>query len=272
MPKISIITTLFNYAHYIGELAQSVLRQTYRDWEWIIVDDASTDDPTWVFNQFWASNIYYIRLEVNQGYSVAKNIGIRKAQGEYFVMIDADDILMDNSLEVRLEALSKSKKLWLHAEAMNLSPSGKLEDRYIQWNNQLRRRFKQEGRDLKTWYHHRLIHAQTVMLKREFHEKLGLYDETLRFSSDNEMWRRAIRFGYFPEYISTPVSIYRAHNARMSRSPEKKRQIKKVKEYIVDVVERRYREGINVNNTTLFEKGLDYEKGHCCIDTGTGRE
>lgn len=254
MPKISIITTLYNYAHYVGALAHSVQALTCKNWEWIIVDDASTDAPLKVLDQFLSNpQVQYIRLPVNKGYSHAKNVGLRAAKGEYFVMIDADDMLLEDSLCVRYQALSKSPKLWLHAEALNLSPTGKIEDRYIQWNNRLRRQFFEQGKDLTKWYHHRLVHAQTVMLKREFHERLGLYDETLRFSSDNEMWRRAIRFGHLPEYIPTPVSIYRAHEQRMSRSADKKRKVAKVKEYIKAIVEQRYSDGITPANTPMFE-------------------
>ena len=247
---ISIITTLYNYKQYLPELAKSVFDQEYRDWEWIIVDDCSTDDPNEILTKLICKRVHVIRLSENLGYSIAKNVGLKAAQGDYFVMIDADDVLTVNSLEDRINAIGD--KLWIHADALNYNIDNVLESVYINWSKTARQRFIDAGNDVTKTYHHRLIHAQTVMVKREFHERLGLYDETLRFSSDNEMWRRAIRFGYIPAYAQTPVAIYRAHLNRMSRSTYKRKRLKATKEYIQQIVEQRYAEGISERNTVML--------------------
>ena len=253
-PLISIVTTLYNYARYIGELADSVALQTYRNWEWIVIDDASTDAPIITLPSRFSTRLRYVRLSENRGYSAAKNVGLRMAQGEYFVMIDADDVLLPNSLQLRYDALSQQPhKQWVHADALNYNAYGEIERTYIRWNNNKRRELLDKGVDLTRTYHHRLIHAQTVMLRRGFHEKLGLYDESLRFSSDNEMWRRAIRFGVIPTYVPEPVAIYRAHDKRMSRSQYKKQLLKQTKEYIKDIVERRFNDGLVTTNTPVLE-------------------
>ena len=251
---ISIITTLYNYKHFIPELADSIFKQTYSDWEWIIVDDASTDDPMTVLTHLVNDDrIRIFRLEENKGYSFAKNVGIRASSGEYITMIDADDVLTENSLYNRLnELIMHPNVMWVHGDALNYNEDGDIEETYIRWNTTKRKQLLEQGWDLSRQYHHRLIHAQTVMMRREFYEQLGLYDETLRFSSDNEMWRRAIRFGYIPRYIPTPVAIYRAHPDRMSRSAYKKQRIQEVKKYILEIVERRFKEGINAANTPIL--------------------
>jgi len=91
------------------------------------------------------------------------------------------------------------------------------------------------------------------MVRPELHKKLGLYDEKLRFSADNEMWRRIIRFGYVPAHIDEFVAIYRVHPGRMSRSKYKKEHGRKVKGQIIKDVEQRFKEGINENNTKLWK-------------------
>ena len=252
---ISIITTLYNYKKYLPALAISVMEQTYEDWEWIIVDDASTDKPQDMLKVYGSHpQITVITLPKNMGYSFAKNIGLQRAAGDYFVMIDADDYLTKDSLQVRYDELQRQPdKLWVHAEAQNLNLNGDLEDTYIKWNNSLRKKMIDTGIDLTKEYHHRLIHAQTVMVRREFHKQLGLYDEHLRFSSDNEMWRRALRFGFIPAYIPTPVSVYRVHDKRMSRSKFKRMHVAGVKEYIKRAVEIRHTKGININTTVLLK-------------------
>ncbi len=254
-PQVSVITTCYNYARYIGDLAKSISIQDV-PLEWIVVDDASTDSPWKVLKPYAKSiDIKFIRQPENRGYSIGKNIGIRKACTEYLCMIDADDVLLPASLACRLEALkAHPDKLWVHAEAWDLTPGGSIEKPYPTNNRRRFEQFRAEGKDLTKWYTHRLIHAQTVMVRRAFHERLGLYDETLRFSSDNEMWRRAIRFGVIPLYLEQAVSLYRTHGQRMSRSSYKKQRIEAVKEYIIRVVEQRYREGVHSGNTPILEK------------------
>ena len=252
---ISIVTTLYNYRNYIPELIESVLKQTYTNWELIIMDDASKDDPYPVIEPYLKDKrIKYFRWRKNRGYSAAKNQAILYSKGEYIVMIDADDILLKDSIEARYRILRESDKLWIHGEALVLQMDGSLSDRTTEIKKQKRKQFQKEGMDLTKTYHHRLIHAQSVMLKRELHKKVGLYDETLRFSSDNEMWRRIIALGYIPIHLDKIVATYRVHDRRMSRSDYKKERIVKTKEYIIAIVDQRVREGINENNTKLLKE------------------
>lgn len=256
---VSIVTTLYNYRRFVGELAESVLKQTYQDWEWIIVDDASTDRPYDILRKYCEStsltygrNVIYIQLEKNGGYSRAKNIGIRNSRGSYIVMIDADDMLTEDSLRARKKALdSNPEKLWCHGECL-VTHNGELSEESRIWKRQFRKKLISDGMDLMKEYHHRLIHAQSVMVRPQLHKKYGLYDESLRFSSDNEMWRRVIRFGEIPVHIEDYVAIYRVHPNRMARSKYKKERIVAVKKKIIDDVERRFKEGINSENTILW--------------------
>jgi glycosyltransferase involved in cell wall biosynthesis len=254
-PDVTVVTTAFNYARYLPELAKSIERQSLKV-QWVVVDDASKDDPQSAVCNTRISQLDFIRLTTNHGYSYAKNVGICAAKANFIAMIDADDMLTDDSLAVRFNVLRNSNKLWVHGEALCIdeSCSDKPNTRYRKINEQRRHELEAQGVDLTKTYHHRLVHAQTVMVKREFHERLGLYDESLRFSSDNEMWRRAIRFGVLPEYIDFDVAIYRVHLGRMCQSAYKKSRAAVVKQYIINVVEQRYREGINSSNTPVLEK------------------
>jgi glycosyltransferase involved in cell wall biosynthesis len=245
-PLISIVTTLYNYARYIEDLAISILNQTWRNWEWIVVDDCSTDQPLYHLEQYLDiyPSIRPFRLDKNMGYSHAKNVGIRHSRGEYIVMIDADDMLTPKSLELRFKHLAGSPLLWVHGECQVLQAGGTLSDESRLWKRNFRKKLIADGMDLKTEYHHRLIHAQSVMVRRELHKMCGLYDDELRFSSDNEMWRRVIGMGHLPCHIDDYVAIYRVHPDRMARSAYKKKHGPKVKQQIIKDVERRVTEGI----------------------------
>lgn len=253
---VSIVTTLYNYRRYIGDLIASVINQSYENWELIIVDDASTDDPERVIKPFVTlhSRICYIRLSKNKGYSAAKNQGIKNSKGQYIVMIDADDMLTPDSIELRKNALDQHpEKLWCHGEVLCTDNGSNRSERSRVWKRNFRKKLKIQGMDLTKEYHHRLIHAQSVMVKPKLHKIMGLYDPTLRFSSDNEMWRRVIRFGHIPVHIEDFVSIYRVHPDRMSRSKYKREHKNVVKARIVIDVEKRFREGINPNNTPIWK-------------------
>lgn len=255
MELISIVTTLYNYKRYIGDLAESILAQTHTNWEWIIVDDCSTDDPRDVMDRFLQSHIgkiHWMQLGKNCGYSEAKNYGIRHTEGQYIVMIDADDMLTPRSLELRLAAMKADpERLWCHGEVL-VKSGERIGEQSRQWKRRFRKKLIGEGMDLSVAYHHRLIHAQSVMVKRQLHEWLGMYDPALRFSSDNEMWRRVIRFGHVPAHIEDFVAIYRVHDKRMSRSGYKRQRVAVVKAQIVKDVERRFAEGITAENTELW--------------------
>jgi len=100
MIRISIITPVFNGARFIGEAANSVLAQTCRDWEWIIVNDGSTDATATLLAGFDDPRIQVIH-QANAGASAARNAGLDRARGAYITFLDADDLLPPDALDLR---------------------------------------------------------------------------------------------------------------------------------------------------------------------------
>src|SRR5213595_3267170 len=99
-PLVSIVIPTFNYGHFIRQALESVLEQTYGNWECIVVDDGSTDDTSQVVAEVAAvcKKIRYVRQE-NQGQPAAMNTGLRLCDGEYIQILDADDLLERRKLE-----------------------------------------------------------------------------------------------------------------------------------------------------------------------------
>jgi hypothetical protein len=97
VPRVSIITPVYNGAAYIGEAIESVLAQTWRDWELIVVDDGSTDATPDILQSFLDPRIVCIRQE-NQGEAGARNTGLDRARGEYIAFLDADDLYLPSAL------------------------------------------------------------------------------------------------------------------------------------------------------------------------------
>jgi len=109
--KVSIITASFNYADYIRETIQSVLNQTYNDWELIIVDDGSTDNSLNVISEYCQkdSRIKLFTHDNNQNKGLAETIklGLSKAKCEYIAILESDDLWREDCLEKRIGVLGK---------------------------------------------------------------------------------------------------------------------------------------------------------------------
>lgn len=106
LPLVSIIIPLYNAETFIAQTLQSVLDQTFREWELIVVDDCSTDKSRQIVNQFAVTDnrITLIESAINfGGPAKPRNIGIEKAKGEYIAFLDADDIWLPEKLEKQLK-------------------------------------------------------------------------------------------------------------------------------------------------------------------------
>lgn len=111
MPKISIIIPFHNRFAWLKEAIESVLNQTYQDFELILIDDGSDED----FSHYFPINNQKIRYfrQFNQGQSVARNLGISQATGEYVAFLDSDDIFLPNKLQIQLNFMEKNVDIGL---------------------------------------------------------------------------------------------------------------------------------------------------------------
>lgn len=99
MPEVSIITPSYNSATYIPDTIKSVMSQTFKDWEWIITDDKSTDNTVSIIENLYDPRIILIKSTKNAGAGDARNSSLRKATGRYITFIDADDVWEPNFLK-----------------------------------------------------------------------------------------------------------------------------------------------------------------------------
>lgn len=224
---ISVVVPLYNYAHYIEDNILSVVGQTHGDWELVIVDDASTDDPLSAISKYLSDQIRYVRLDKNGGYGHAKNVGIRASKGEYIVVLDADDMLTKRSLEIRYNFLKERPKLkWVHGRVYEFSGASPYKFKVVE--RKATRRLKQilRTKDYRELWKN--IHAQSVMVKRRVYEKVGLYEESMRSMGDKEMWARIVNNVGIPGYVKKFVACYRNHGDQMHRSPYKLKNVDKL--------------------------------------------
>ena len=109
-PYFSVIVPMYNVQRYIKLCIESILNQTFKDFEIIIVDDASTDDSYKICNERYGKNekVRIIRHEKNQGQGYSRNTGIKKARGKYIYFVDSDDLIMKDTLEKIHEVAEKT--------------------------------------------------------------------------------------------------------------------------------------------------------------------
>ena len=110
MPKVSVIIPTYNSSRTISETLQSVFRQTYSDFEVLLINDGSTDNLMEVLKGFQDSRLQILDYE-NGGLSVARNRGIDQASGEYLIFLDADDLWTSDKLETHVNALDEARKI-----------------------------------------------------------------------------------------------------------------------------------------------------------------
>lgn len=107
---VSIITPLYNGEKYLGQTIESVLAQTHKDWEMIIINDGSTDRSLSIAEEYAANDKrIHVFSQENKGSAAARNNGIRRAQGRYIALLDADDLWEPWCLEQQLKLLKEKK-------------------------------------------------------------------------------------------------------------------------------------------------------------------
>lgn len=113
MCKISVITSVYNCEKYIAETIQSVIDQTYQDWEFILIDDCSKDKSVEIIKSFKDTRIRLIVNESNQGQCNNLNLGISQAKGEYIARLDHDDICYPERFEKQLRYMEEHPEVVL---------------------------------------------------------------------------------------------------------------------------------------------------------------
>jgi glycosyltransferase involved in cell wall biosynthesis len=203
MPSVSVVIPTFNREHYIGRALESVLNQTYTDYEIIIVDDGSTDKTGEIIRRYQetADNIRYIRTTENKGASAARNTGIQEACGTYIAFQDSDDVWMPEKLEKQVKILSETGPavglvytgFWLvkgDTQQYIPHPSYKKREGYIA-NEILKGSF---------------IGTPTILIKKECFEHMGLFDESLPQLQDWELMIRVSERYQF-RFIDEPLLL-----------------------------------------------------------------
>ena len=189
MPRVSVIVPCYNGADLVGRALDSLLTQTYRDFEVMVVDDASTDaTPDAVGRKRLSfSLLRYLRRETNGGVAAARNDGIRASSGEFICFLDSDDLYLPRRLERAVDFLEHNPGIRaVHTDCQIRGPAGEVLAQSMIAASRCRK-------DLLTWRDvalHEPVHTNTITVRRSCFDEVGLFDESLRRGQDSEMWLR----------------------------------------------------------------------------------
>jgi glycosyltransferase involved in cell wall biosynthesis len=197
-PKISVVMPVYNAAPYLAESIGSILNQTFRDFEFIIVNDGSTDDTASILAKYEESDgrirVYH---QENQGTAAARNHGCHLARGKYIATMDADDISLPRRFEKQLDHFQKHPQIgilgtWIYTMDQNASlrrtwcpPTNA---KMLQW----------------TLFFGVCVAAPSVLMRREVMEKVNFYRSVTSGVEDVDLWLRAssiTEFGNVPEVL-----------------------------------------------------------------------
>lgn len=125
---VSIVTPTYNCGKFITETIESVIGQTYKNWEMIIVDDCSKDNTQEIVKKYLKNDkrIKYIKFEKNQGAAIARNTAIREAKGRYIAFLDSDDLWSKNKLEKQINFMNKNNYDFTYTNYEEIDENSKL--------------------------------------------------------------------------------------------------------------------------------------------------
>lgn len=148
---ISIIIPCYNAERFLRQTLDSVLGQTYTDWELICVNDGSTDDTSTILDTYSQKDSRIIIISTNNnGVSVARNMGIDAAQGKYIYFVDADDLVSPHALEVLVNSIEHHNADIVKADYIPIDSEGK--QLFINKKKQIRKHFNKKVIDTNSFY------------------------------------------------------------------------------------------------------------------------
>ena len=219
-PKVSVIIPTYNCVKFLSEAIESVIKQSYQDFEIIVVDDGSADSTKNIMDQYlqkYGPKIKYIYQD-NSGLACARNTGIKIARGQYIALLDADDKWLPERLSEGVKLMESDNRIGLvHTNITVISENGRIiripkrKTRYL--SGMIFEHIFLRNAD---------IACPTVLLKKQAIDKVGMFDENLARlgCEDRELWLRISQY-YKIGYINKELAYYRDRISSMSKNTQK---------------------------------------------------
>lgn len=208
-PLVTAYISNYNYAHYLERAIQSILNQTFQDFELIIIDDGSYDGSLEIIKRYEAQERMFAVFQQNKGLNASNNVALKLARGKYIMRLDADDYLDPHALEVMVSTLERSPQLAL------VFPDYYLVDEQGNIIEQMRRHNFEKEVSLFD----QPAHGACTMIRKDVLLSIGGYDETFSRQDGYDLWLTIIN-DYPVKNINLPLFYYRQHEKSLTSNEE----------------------------------------------------
>lgn len=194
-PRISVLTSIYNSAELIRPAIESVLKQTFSDFEWIIINDATPDNSIEIIESYNDPRIKIYHNETNLGLAASLNKGLALCTGEYIVRMDTDDVCYPNRFERQVAFMDANPEIAVAGTWVNLTGD---------WKGIWKTPVSHEEIKCKLLFNSAIAHPSVIMRKSELQKHDLRYSEELKKIQDYDLWTRAIRivrFANIPEVL-----------------------------------------------------------------------
>ncbi|PHI34875.1 glycosyl transferase family 2 [Pseudoalteromonas sp. GCY] len=214
--KVSIITATYNSQEYISKTYESIKKQTYKDWEWIVTDDCSSDDTYSILSSI-ADNDIRVKLfvnKVNSGAAIARNNSLDFASGEFVAFIDSDDLWEPEKLSMQLEFMQESNSDFSFTAYQLISNDGALLGKTIDSSNSGSFNYFDMLKKRATLGCSTVIISKTLLNERRM--------PNIRTGQDYAFWLSIMKSGHSANILPVVLTKYRISNNSISRNKFKK--------------------------------------------------
>ncbi len=214
---VSIVIPAYNAATYLPEVIQSVIDQSYRNWELLVIDDGSKDNTAEVVNEFCKRD-KRVRLisKENGGVSVARNLGAQLANGELVAFLDSDDLWLEDKLLTHVNYMSSHPQVGVSFSRVELIESdGKT-------TNKLTDNITDTIQPQDLFYSNPTVTTSNLVIRKSVFEDLHGFDESMQYNEDIDLlFRLAIQNHWHIEGIDQVLVQYRLHTSGLSSTLKK---------------------------------------------------
>jgi glycosyltransferase involved in cell wall biosynthesis len=216
LPEVSVIMPVLNGERFIAEAIQSIVDQTFGPCELVVVDDGSTDRTGEIVSEFEGKlPIRRVRHEKPRGIAPSMNDGVRNASGRFITFLDHDDSWMPDFVETQIAALRDHPETGMvHSDFQTIDANGRVLEAKVSVDRG--RGMRPSGRVFRELFMDSFIVGNSVMIRKECFDRLGMFDESLRWG-DYHMWLRIARH-YNVDYVDRVLTRYRQHSTQSTRT------------------------------------------------------
>lgn len=253
-PFVTVLMALYNGGEYLKQSMKSVLDQTYDNFEFLIINDGSTDDSLKTIKSFRDERIRIHNNAKNLGQTASLNVGLKLAKGNHIARMDGDDVALPRWLETQVNSIKKH-------------PNCSVVSNYafaIDEHNKIKKLYKpaldQECLILRSLIASPVNHVGSILRKKDIVEN-GSYDERYIIAADYDLWCKLLRNNFRMTTTPKMLMAIREHAQSLSRSERGKRELEEIKEIAKKNIDKFTSAKFSDDEVSLFCRA-NYDEGN----------